>query len=87
MAKHYYLIRTPRHRTLPLTARNCSGVKRNNKRLAISFAKKLAGDWKDVTPVRNRRMSVYTVHRGERPSLLAQYHADRRTGKIVSEVL
>jgi hypothetical protein len=83
----YYLIRTPLDRARPLTARHCNGAKRANKRVAIDYAKSLAVGFRKQTPVRNRRISVYTVDPGKRPTLLFQCHASRTSDKIVSEVL
>lgn len=80
----YYLIRTPAHRGKPFTE---AGLVYGNKRIAIAQAKAVANDWSEITPVRDRRISVYTVDPGKRPTLLFQCHADRKTGKIVSEVL
>ena len=85
--KRYYLIRTPQNRIFPLTARSLTGTVRNNKRLAINWAKVQAHIYRHRTPARDRRISVYTVDPGKRPSLLFQCHADRKTGKIVSEQL
>ena len=80
--KRYYLIRTPALRGKSFEY----GERSTNKRIAIATAKSIAGYWHE-TPVRNRRISVYTVEPGKRPTLLYQCHADRKTGKIVSEVL
>jgi hypothetical protein len=89
--KRYYLIRTPAHRGRPFSrhprAPLANGSHHGNKRIAIAFAKRCARGWHDRTPVRNRRVSVYTIDPGKRPSLLFQCHADRKTGRIVSEVL
>jgi hypothetical protein len=81
--KSTYLVRTPADRRFPITA----GQRFGNKRLAIKRAQTLAGEWRYFTPVRDRRISVYIRERGLRPSLLYQCHADRKTGRIVSEVL
>ena len=81
--KRYYLVRTPYHRGRVLTA----GLYHSNKRGAIARAKSEAYEWRHHTPVRDRRVSVYTVNPGQRPTLLYQCHFDRRSGKIVSEVL
>lgn len=85
--KRRYLIRTPRHRGKPFVGPDFCGAVRTNKRDAIRFAKMLAQSWATHTPVRNRRISVYSVIAGWRPTLLYQCHADRKTGKIVSEIL
>lgn len=83
--KRYYLIRTPRTRSK--AARYVSPLRSSSKRHAISSARRIARLYKLRTPVRNRRISVYTVDPGKRPSLLFQCHWNRTTGKIVSEVL
>jgi len=58
------------------------------KREAIAHAREIARwnfrDRADRTP---RRVSVYVIDPGKRPSLLFQCHVSRKTGRIVSEVL
>jgi len=89
--KRYYLIRTPEHRGRPLVTlgiESC-GIVRGNKRDAIRAAKLAANSeqLRNRTPVRNRRVSVYTCEPGQRPSLLLQIHVSRKTGHFVMEQL
>jgi hypothetical protein len=79
----YYLVRTPKDRQQPMPY----GTIKGNKRDAIGAAKSFARRWASCVPVRDRRISVYTVDHGQRPTLLFQCHVNRRTGKIVSEQL
>jgi hypothetical protein len=83
---HYYLIRSPDHVGLPFTG-DRAGIRRNNKRDAIATAKAEARIFVRRTPVRARRVSVYTVEDGKRPTLLYQCHIDLRNDRIVSEEL
>lgn len=79
----YYLVRTPQHRKQPMPY----GEIRGNKRDAIGFAKAQAFVYRTCVPVRSRRVSVYTVDFGKRPTLLFQCHWSRTDKRIVSEEL
>ena len=81
-----YIVRSPAHRREePNNLR--FGVHMRVKREAIELAQRCALALQDRTPVRNRRVSVYFHDEGKRPSLLYQCHVNRKTGRIVSEVL
>jgi len=86
-AKRYYLIRTPDMRRR--SRRSIRGITRTNKRDAIREAKLQANSeqLRNRTPVRNRRVSVYSCEPGQRPSLLLQIHVSRKTGHFVMEQL
>ena len=86
MPTRYYLIRSPDHVGLPFTG-DRAGIRRHNKRDAIAIAKHEARVFVRRTPVRARRVSVYTVEDGKRPTLLYQCHVDRRSNRIISEEL
>lgn len=79
----YYLVRTPEHRGDRLT----EGIQRSNKRDAIATAKAEARIFWNVTPKRDRRVSVYVMDPGKRASLLFQCHWSRTEKRIVSEIL
>jgi hypothetical protein len=85
-ARSYYIVRTPQHRK---AGRNkFDGFRRTNKRDAISLAKFMARTWmNEGRTVSARRVDLYTIERGWRPTLLFQCHWSRKFKRVISEEL
>lgn len=82
-----YVIRTPAHRGTSIGSK-VVGFRRSTKREAISLAKWLAGHWMDEgKTIPQRRVSVYVLEGGKRPTLLYQAHWSRKFKRIISEQL
>lgn len=87
--KRYYLIRTPDHARMRKGATIYGpGYHRTSKRDAVSTAKFMAKAYgAESGGPRARRISVYVVDPGKRPSLLFQAHYSRKLSRIVVEEL